>query len=393
MSVVNIAMVTTSRADYGLLKPLWSVLKGAVDFNVTMLVTGSHLLESQGYTYRHIKTEGVSPIVKVDMKIQSDSDKDLAQGVANGLSGFSKVFSEYDFDLLIVLGDRFELLSACNAALLHRLPIAHLHGGEITIGVIDEAIRHSITKMSALHFVAHEDYRRRVIQLGEQPASVFNVGAIGLDNFDMNQACSKRELENKTGLDFSSPILLLTFHPVTLDDQQSLVTQAGQLFKALEAMSYQVLVTMTNADMGGNIISQRCQLSQERFPEKFKVVSSLGTKAYIAAMKYSAVMIGNSSSGILEAASFKLPVVNIGDRQLGRVKPDNVLDTPCEENAIKQTVEKAMSTAFKVRMESLRNPFGTGHTAEKIMGVLRKTDLKNREKLLKKYFYDLPITY
>jgi UDP-hydrolysing UDP-N-acetyl-D-glucosamine 2-epimerase len=354
-----------------------------------MLATGSHLIKSQGLTIDLIKKDGIEPLIAVDMQITSDSEEALCQGIATGLAEFSKVFTQHAFDLLIVLGDRFELLSACNAALIHNLPVAHLHGGEATFGVIDEAIRHSVTKMSALHFVAHETYRKRVIQMGENPQSVFNVGAMGLDNFNTVEAWSKQKLEKNTGLDFSKPVLLVTFHPVTLDESSTAESQANQLVMALEELPYQILATLPNADAGGQQIKRRLENAVEEYPEKISLVTTLGIAGYMAAMQYSAVMVGNSSSGILEAASFQLPVVNIGDRQAGRIQPSNVVNCECQKELILDAIELCFSKAFVTEIKDLQSPYGSGIAAQKIVKTLKDVDLSNTKKLLKKQFYDI----
>nr|WP_243755406.1 UDP-N-acetylglucosamine 2-epimerase [Thiomicrorhabdus sp. 6S3-12] len=385
----HFGIVTTSRADYGLLKPLWSELQ-ETEFKTTMIATGSHLMEAHGKTLSTIKADDVTPLESVDLMLAGDSEMDVCRAVAVGIEKFSELYSSLKFDLLIVLGDRYELIAACNAALIHKIPIAHLHGGEATFGALDEAIRHSVTKMATLHFVSHEVYRRRVIQMGESPDRVWNVGAIGLDNFRQVNGWTQNELEQKTGLDFSQPVLLVTFHPVTLDSYQDAEAQADELVSALENLPYQVLATLPNADAGSQQIIQRLQVAHKLHPQRFTVVSSLGMEGYISAMRYSSAMVGNSSSGILEAASFRLPVVNIGDRQAGRIQPGNVIQVECQFEQIKEAVAKALSKDFKASISSLVNPYGEGETAKKIVARLSEVSFEDKQVLLKKSFLDFP---
>lgn len=392
MNKARVAIVTTSRADYGLLKPLWKAFQGNSVFELMMIATGGHLQETQGYSVKFIEKDGITPLINVDLQQNGDSESSVCEAMAHGLLGFSECFTKNDFDLLIVLGDRYELLPACNAALIHKIPMAHIHGGEATYGLIDEAIRHSVTKMSALHFVAHESYRNRVIQMGEHPSKVFNVGAIGLDNFNQVKPWSKKKLEMETNLNFTQPVLLLTFHPVTLDAYDSATEQANQLLSALEQLPYAVLATLPNSDTGSLQILKRLKQAMHDYPGKFEVVSTLGVQGYSAAMKYSAAMVGNSSSGIIEAASFKLPVVNIGDRQAGRIQPINIIQTECEVDPIKQAINKALSSEFNQSLQEMKNPYGDGGTAQKIVEQLAKVDFKDKAALLKKQFYDLEQT-
>ncbi|QKI89571.1 UDP-N-acetylglucosamine 2-epimerase [Thiomicrorhabdus xiamenensis] len=389
MSRKRIALLTTSRADYGLLKPLWLELQ-KTDFDPFMIATGAHLMPSQGRTLQQIEDDRVEPLETVDLEVSGDSETDLCRAMGTGMVKFSLLFEKLKPDLLVVLGDRFELLPACNSALIHKIPIAHLHGGEATFGLIDEAIRHSVTKMASLHFVAHEAYRRRVLQMGESPDRVWNVGAIGLDNFRRFSAWSRQELEQKTGLDFSQPVLLVTFHPVTLDSYEEAEAQADEVVSALEELPYQVLATLPNADTGGQQIEKRLLSAIERYPQRFKLVSSLGMKGYMSAMQHSAAMVGNSSSGILEAASFRLPVVNIGDRQAGRIQAENVLQVDCEREKIQAAVQTALSEGFLSCLRAMENPYGKGRAAEKIVAQLLQVNLNDKSRLLKKRFYDLP---
>ena len=391
VSQQKIAIVTTGRADYGLLKPLWDKLASSTVHSLTMIATGAHLVKPH-LTVEQIEKDQIAPLLTVDLKLTGDNEEAICLGISEGIVGFSRIFSHQNFDLLIVLGDRYELLSVCTAALVYKIPIAHLHGGELTEGAVDDAIRHCVTKMSALHFVAHDSYRKRVIQLGEAPDRVFNVGAIGLDNFSAVEPISKKQLTGLTGLDFDKTVLLVTFHPETLETELSVNQQVDELFVALNALAYPVLATFSNTDTGGETVRIRFQQLAEQFPGRFCLINTLGISGYMAAMTFCSVMVGNSSSGILEAASFKLPVVNIGDRQKGRIRAANVLDVACRSSDIEQAVNRALSNEFSKALENLKNPFGDGHAVQKIVPLLDDFLAKGSKKLLKKQFYDVPFS-
>lgn len=390
MQTINVMTVTTGRADFGLLLPLVRELGRVPHFNTQVAATGTHLSERHGMTVNLVEqTEGVILTDRVEMTPAADTEHDICTAVSKGLSGFSRVYQEHAPDLVVVLGDRYELWSVCIAAVLHRIPIAHLHGGEATFGIIDDPIRHSVTKMSALHFASLEAYARRIIQMGEDPQRVFTVGAIGLDNILHAEHMTLEELNAFTGVDFNQPVALMTYHPVTLDDYGSGEQQVKEILEAIQDSGVTVIMTMPNADTSGDTIFQQLQRYADQHPEQFRLVKNLGQKAYLTAMKYAAFMIGNSSSGIIEGASFHLPVVNIGDRQAGRVKPANVIDCPCEKQAITAAINTARSDAFRTGIEHLESPYGDGHTAERIAGILSTIDLSDKTPYLKKGFRDI----
>ena len=386
----RIAVVTGGRADYGLLRPLWLKLKADVAFEPTMIATGAHLLKEQGHTLAVLKNEGIDPLLTVDMQIEGDRPAQLGSACGCALDGFSSLFEAHPFDLLVILGDRFEMLSVAMAAMLNRLPIAHIHGGEATFGLIDDAVRHSLTKMAALHFVSHADYANRVIQMGEQPDRVFNVGAIGLDNIADMTLLSRQTLSEQTDLDWSKPTILLTYHPVTLHDQSSAYDEMKTVLQAVQHSGMQTLITMPNMDAGGGKVYQAILDRQQESPEQFRLIKSLGQQRYLSAMHHCALVLGNSSSGIIEAASFKKPVVDIGSRQQGRVTGKNVLHVACECAAIEQAIETARSAAFNSALSGMHNPYGEGKTAEKILWQLKTLPLNDQAWLLQKGFYDWP---
>ncbi|WP_019894278.1 UDP-N-acetylglucosamine 2-epimerase [Hydrogenovibrio halophilus] len=386
----RIAVVTGGRADYGLLRPLWLKLKADVAFEPTMIATGAHLMKEQGHTLEVLKNEGTDPLLTVDMRIEGDRPAQLGSACGRALDGFSSLFEAHYFDLLVILGDRFEMLSVAMAAMLNRLPIAHIHGGEATFGLIDDAVRHSLTKMAALHFVSHADYANRVIQMGEQPDRVFNVGAIGLDNIADMALLSRQTLSEQTDLDWSKPTILLTYHPVTLNDQASAYGEMKTILQAVQHSGMQTLITMPNMDAGGGKVYQAILDMQQETPEQFRLIKSLGQQRYLSAMYHCAVVLGNSSSGIIESASFKKPVVDIGTRQQGRVTGKNVLRVACDCLAIEQAIETARSDAFNRTLSGLRNPYGEGKTAEKMIQQLKSLPLNDQAWLLKKGFYDWP---
>lgn len=384
------AMVTTGRSDYGLLSPLIHKLIASDKFELRLIVTGMHLSHLHGKTIQLIKKDGVNISDKIKMTSKKDTENAICNSVAIGLQKFSKLFNKMKPDFLIVLGDRYELWSACMAAVIHNIPIVHIHGGEVTIGAIDDPIRHSVTKMAAFHFASTDLYAKRIIQMGENSRHVFNVGAIGLDNINIMELLTCKELSEFTKVDFAKKnIALMTYHPVTLDAYVDAYRQIQELLQALLKTDLFTLITMPNADPGGNLIHQKIANYVEQYPDKFKLIKNLGQKGYLSVMKYARMMIGNSSSGIIESASFKLPVVNIGDRQSGRFRPKNVIDCACSQVDMLKAIERALSADFGKLVSQLENPYGDGHTAGRIMKVLEKIDFNNKIQYLKKGFYDL----
>jgi len=385
MTTKKICVVTGSRSEFGLLTPLLSWLRSDPGFDLQILVTGMHLSPEFGNTYQEILACGFSINESVDMLISSDTDTAIVKSMGLGMIGYADSFDRLKPDLVIILGDRFEAFAAATAAYMKKIPIAHLHGGEITAGATDEALRHSITKMSALHFTSTEEYRKRVLQLGEDDERVFNVGAIGLDNIQSLNLLGKEDLERVLNMSLNVEILLVTFHPVTLENLSS----KEQMIELLEALNFfgkgQIVFTMPNADADSRIIKD--MINQYVGDPKNRAIAfdNLGQVKYLSLMKYSSVVIGNSSSGIIEAPAFGIPTINIGDRQKGRVSANSVIHISTQRDAITNALNKAFDEKFKEFCRHVENPYGNGHTTEKIASILKK-NISNID--LKKKFID-----
>ena len=393
MNKKKIMLVTTGRADYGLLYPLIKKIADNRHFELQLIATGTHLSPLYDKTIRLIEKDNVMITDKIEMTMNSDSESSICISVATGIQGFSTLFEKYNPDLLIVLGDRYELWSVCMAAVIHKTPIAHIHGGEATFGLIDDTIRHSVTKMSAFHFASIDVYAKRIIQMGEHPERVFVVGAIGLDNIKEFSLMNRKELSEYTNVNFEKNIALMTYHPVTLDNYDNSEQQIIEVLKALLKSDLLVIMSMPNSDTSGNKIYQIIERYSQQYPQKFKLIKNLGQKGYLSALKFARIMVGNSSSGIIESASFKLPVVNIGDRQAGRFKPINVIDCRCTEESIIKSINQALSNEFKQSVADLVSPYGDGNTSARIVKVLESIDFSKRLHFLKKGFYDLNFYY
>jgi UDP-N-acetylglucosamine 2-epimerase (non-hydrolysing)/GDP/UDP-N,N'-diacetylbacillosamine 2-epimerase (hydrolysing) len=349
-----------------------------------------HLAPKFGLTLREIEAEGFRIDRKIDMQLTGESDRANVESIALGLGGFADVFAELKPAIVVLLGDRFELLAPAIAALMLRIPIAHIHGGERSEGALDESVRHAITKMASLHFAATEEYRRRIIQMGEAPGRVFNFGAPGLDQLYNCPLPSRAQLEREIGFQLDEPVALVTYHPATLDPS-SVDTQIDHLVAAIKNCQIKAIFTMANADAQGARINARLSALCARTPGQFKWIPHLGHRRYLSCLQHCAVMVGNSSSGLTEAPSFRLPVVNIGDRQRGRIRAANVIDVSCSQADIRRGIKKACSRRFRASLRGMRNPydhFHDGRTSERIKNVLKQVKLPGD--LLKKKFYDLP---
>lgn len=382
----KIAVLTATRAEYGLLKRLILSLIHMKELDVEVVVTGAHLSPDCGLTYKEIEKDGIPIAKKIDILLSSNSRSSVSKSMGLAMIGFAEYFEESRPDALLVLGDRYETLAVCCAAMNAGIPIVHLYGGETTEGAIDEAIRHSITKMSYLHFTSTEEYRKRVIQLGEKPERVFCVGALGIENALCEKKMSRKELSDKVGLDLTVPFGVVTFHPVTLETNAEM--QCRELIKAMEYFpNYQFIITGANADYEGNLINQMFSEFAEQHQNVYFSLS-LGLKSYLSALDHAAFVLGNSSSGLLEVPSFGIPTINVGNRQRGRIKADSVLDCKTEAQDIIRTVEYAMSDSFNEHIKECVNPYGDGNTTEKIIRVIREEWL-NKEINLQKKFYDI----
>ena len=386
----NIAVVTTGRADYGILSPLLARLQTHSRFNLQLIATGGHLANDQGYTLELVQADYPS-IHTVAISPSDDSANGVCHAVGEGLKSFSDLYNQLKPDLLIVLGDRYELWAACVAASLHTLPIAHIHGGELTLGVQDDTIRHCVTKMSSVHFPATQLYGQRIVQMGESPERVFPVGAMGIEVIRTTSLMNKEELKQHSGVDFSQKVALITYHPVTLDAPHKAQQQIEALLQAAIDSDLTLLITASNTDIAGRVIQRVIDGFQQRYPAQIVCVKSLGQKGYLSALKLASLVLGNSSSGIIESPSFGTPTINIGERQKGRTQASNTLNCECTYEAIRDAITRATAPSFRATLQNLSNPYGDGFTSEKIIAMLETLDLDDNESLIKKGFFDVPI--
>lgn len=381
----KICVVTGTRAEYGLLCGLMKEIDSDPEMALQVVATGMHLSPEFGLTYKLIEEDGFKIDKKVDMDLSSDTPAGIARSMGLAFAGFADVFAELAPDIMVLLGDRFEILCAAATASVTRIPIAHIHGGERTEGVFDEGFRHSITKMSHLHFTATEDYRRRVIQLGEHPDRVFDVGALGVENISRFELLSRADLEESIGFSLGERCVLVTFHPVTLQ-KSATGTQFQNLLDAIDATpDLRVIFTKANADTEGRVINTMIDDYISRCEEKAVAFDSMGQLRYLSAMQYVDAVVGNSSSGIVEAPSFKIPTVNIGDRQKGRVRSGSIIDCSPAKDAIVQAIQRALSSEFVRGIRNTQNPYERENTASNIKEIIKGFDLRG---ILKKEFYD-----
>jgi GDP/UDP-N,N'-diacetylbacillosamine 2-epimerase (hydrolysing) len=380
----RICVVTGSRAEYGLLYWLMKDIQASPGMELQLVVTGMHLSPEFGLTYRTIEEDGFRIDAKVEMLLSSDTPVGIAKSIGLGTIGFADAFDRLKPDIVVVLGDRFEIFSATQAALVARIPVAHLHGGETTEGAIDEAFRHAITKMSHLHFTATEEYRARVIQLGEDPGRVFNVGAAGMDNLRRLKLLSRTDLEETLGFRLGEKNLLVTFHPVTLENDTA-GHQVGELLAALDELADTHLIfTLPNADTGGRIIRAMIQDYVAVRQTKAACFDSLGQLRYLSVMQFVHAVVGNSSSGLIEAPSFRIGTINIGDRQKGRVKAASVIDCEPQRASIGQALRKLFSREFQKSLRLVTSPYDQGLVATRVVQVLAGYPLDG---ILKKTFF------
>lgn len=384
----RIAVVTGTRAEYGHLYWLLRAIESDPRLKLQLVVTGMHLSSRFGRTVTAIRSDGFRPAAEIPFDLSSDRPECLAAASGRSIGDFAEAFRQLKPELLVLLGDRFELLAAAQAALFLRIPIAHIHGGERTEGVIDEAIRHSLTKMALLHFPAAPEYASRIVRMGEDPSRVFCCGAPGLDHVWRTPPMTREELEASIGFSLKSPSALVTFHPETLEAGAA-AHGAESLLAALDAARLRLLFTGTNSDPEGREISRRVRAFVRKNPAKSVFVESLGQRRYFSALRLVDLMIGNSSSGLIEAPSFGLPAVNIGDRQRGRLRGENVVDCKPSKVSILAAIRKALSPAFQARARRGKNPYdprGDGKVSERIKNVIAAATLVNES--LKKRFCD-----
>lgn len=385
----NIAVVTGTRAEYGLLKPLLKVIDRNKNLNLQLLVTGMHLMQEFGNTYVQIEEDGFEINAKIEDGLNGDNALAISKAVGKATIGFAKSYHKLEPELLVVLGDRSEILAAVTAAVIANIPVAHIHGGETTEGAYDEFIRHAITKMSHLHFASCEIYRNRIIQLGEHPSTVFNVGAIGIDSIKTLKLLNKADFEVSILRKLDTISIIITFHPVTMENATAEI-QFKNLLTALDKLKDTTLIfTKPNSDKGGAAIIKMIDSYVAKNPKKALSFTSLGQLRYLSALQHVDFVIGNSSSGILEVPYFNIPTINIGDRQKGRVAPESVIH--CEPNsiAISKAIDKARDSKFIKKIKNQEALFGNGTATKKIIEQLIKFNNLN----LKKSFYDLKPSY
>ncbi len=387
VDVRTIGVVTVARSDYGIYLPVLRKIQADAALKLKLIVAGMHLSPEFGLTVDGIENDGFEVGARIEMLLSSDMPEGIAKSMGVGTLGFAQFYAGSPPDILVVLGDRFEMLAATVAALPFAIPVAHIHGGESTEGLIDEPIRHSITKMSHLHFASTPHYANRIMQMGEEPWRVAVSGAPGLDNLYAMDLLPSDEIERLIGMPLQPSPLLVTYHPVTLEYEDT-SSHISELLAALEETGLPVVFTCPNADTQGRLIIKAIDRYVEAH-ENACVVTNLGTQAYFSLMKYAAAMVGNSSSGIIEAASFQLPVVNIGNRQRGRIHERNVLQVGYERSSILNAIRQVTASAFRRSLDNLQNPYGGGKSAQRIVQTLRDVPLDR--KLILKRFYDIPI--
>ena len=381
----KVCVITGSRAEYGLLRPLMEKIRDDQELVLQVIVTGSHLSVEFGFTLSEMVKDNFEITASVDILNGDDSSLGIARAMGKGLGEIASSLVESDPDLVLVLGDRYEIFSAVAAALVLGIPVAHLHGGEVTVGAFDDALRHSITKMSHLHFVAAQEYKDRIIQLGENPANVFLVGGLGVDVITKTKLLEKKMLEQMLAINFEEKSLLITFHPVTLDEISS-ESQLRELLSVLSELENTTMIfTKPNADTGGRALIRILEEYCDKNPNAY-LYSSLGQLMYLSCVALVDGVIGNSSSGIAEVPSFKKPTINIGDRQKGRLMALSIINCEPNRESIRSALVEMYSSEFQFNLAQAVNPYGEGGATERILSVIREVDL---EGISKKVFWDL----
>lgn len=389
--IKKICVITGSRAEYGLLHPLIKEILTAPQLQLQLITTGTHLAPEFGLTYRDIEKDGFAIDQKVEIPLSNDSAIGTSQALGTAVIGITNALNVLKPDCIVLLGDRFEIFAAATAAMISRIPIAHIHGGESTLGAFDESIRHAITKMSLLHFAAAEPYRQRIIQMGESPDRVFNVGALALDNIRRLKLLSRQEIEKEIGFSLGALNFVLTYHPVTLESEMS-DHYIQEFLAALDSYSdARLIFTLGNADPQHSILCHRIREYVKRNDKRAAVFDSLGTLRYLSLIQHSQVVVGNSSSGIIEAPALKKPTVNIGNRQAGRLMADSIVQSAEDRHSIINAIQKALSAEFQKNLAHMIHPYGNDQgAATKMKNILINTSFETR--LLKKVFYT-PETY
>jgi GDP/UDP-N,N'-diacetylbacillosamine 2-epimerase (hydrolysing) len=382
----RVCVVTGSRAEYGLLRPLLAHIVASHALELRLVVTGSHLSPAFGETWREIEADGFAIDERVPLPLENDSAIGTCDAMAAALSGLARAFARLAPDVVVLLGDRYEILSAAIAAQVSLVPVAHIHGGEVTEGAFDDAMRHAVTKLAMLHFTSAEVYHRRVVQLGEDPARVFTVGALGLDNIRELPLLSREEFEREFGFTRGKQAVALTFHPVTLAEDS-----AAQLAEVLAALDdfpeTRVVITRPNADPGNRELNERLDAFVASHADRAAAFASLGVRSYLSLLACVDAVVGNSSSGILEAPSLHVPTIDVGDRQKGRVRAGSIIQCEPERKAIAKALRAALSPEFRALAAEVTNPYGDGHAAERIVAVLESAGLGVRKR-----FFDIDTT-
>lgn len=383
----KVCIVTGTRAEYGLLKPVISKVHKSDELELQLVVTGMHLSTEFGLTYREIEEDGYPIAFKVEMLLGSDTSVGITKSMGVELIGFADCFEVTKPDIVVILGDRYEMLIAASAAMTARIPIAHIGGGELTEGLVDEAVRHSITKMSHLHFTAVEEYRKRVIQLGESPATVYNVGSLGVENAKTVDLIQRKELEDMLGFQFKFPTIMITYHPVTLENATA-KKQFEEIINVIDRhKEISVVFTKANADIDGRIINEMIDDYVKINRDRCREYTSLGQRKYLSALQYCDAVVGNSSSGIIEVPSFRIPTVNIGDRQRGRVRAESVIDCGNDRGQIETALQEALSSEFRNKVANVKNPYEGKKTSEEIVKIIGKAVYDGID--IRKKFYDI----
>ena len=383
----KICIITGTRAEYGLLKPLIQKVHESETSDLQLAVTGMHLSPEFGLTYQEIEKDGYPVTAKIEMLLSSDTPAGITKSMGVAMIGFADFFETHKPDIAVILGDRYEMLAAAAAAMAAAVPIAHIHGGELTEGIMDEQIRHSITKMSHLHFTSTEEYRRRVIQLGEQPQMVYNVGALGIENIKKIKLLDKQSLEKELGFSLSDVTVLVTYHPVSLENMSTEVQFQNILDVLDEHKEITVIFTKANSDINGRIINQMIDEFVSRNRDRCAGYVSLGQLKYLSTLQFCRAVLGNSSSGIIEVPSFGIPTVNIGDRQRRRLHAKSVIDCGNEKEQVEAALEKALSAEFLSGIAGEKNPYEGKQTADKIYRSI--TEALGSGIHMKKEFYDV----
>ncbi|MDD6573032.1 MAG: UDP-N-acetylglucosamine 2-epimerase [Thermoflexaceae bacterium] len=382
----KIIIITSTRAEYGLLSPVIKKLKKCSDIEICVAATGTHLSAEYGMTVREIENDGVCVDAKIDILCESDRPSGISKTMANALERFSNYFEESQPDAIMILGDRYEMLAIASAALNARIPIIHIHGGEATEGAADEYIRNAITKLSYLHFASTETYRKRIIQMGEHPDRVHNVGALGVENCLNVDLYSREELTADLQCDLSR-YAVLTFHPVTMENY----TAQEQIKTLMEVVSQYsditFICTKANSDQGGKIINE-CITEYANTYSNIRLYDSLGMRRYLSAVKYAEFVIGNSSSGIIEVPSFGVATVNIGDRQRGRIQAESIVNCEPRYESIKNAMTQVLRSDFRERISTVVNPYEQAGTSDRIVKITENF-LRNNNRDFKKKFYDI----